>query len=342
MGNEFTTVIQVSKQFLSSEEIKQSQESSLMKDQQYQNYVSKKQEVMRFLRFLIIRLKFPIRVLQVTSYLFQRFFLFNSFRKYSSYSHEIAVTCLFLSIKMNDCIRKSRDLILVAHDIRLSPPLNSDEVVKDESDLTHILAENKVDEQRKKVLYFERLILECIAFDFRHNNIEDYLIKFSKTLSLHPQVGYISWLVSVDAMMTEVILKQSPHVIALSSIVLAKLLYPEIFTDKMVITELDSLDLKYSRFQCERSQIYESVNEMMEFYMSKNQLANSFLFDFLPKDLKFNDLVINLKLELPNHFDIPPNKRKAEATINKDDLFYKERDYEIGKAGTILFVYNND
>lgn len=156
--------VQLSKPFLTAKEIAYLQQSNKDLYGDLRNFKLKMKEIFQFLLQLIKILKFPMKVLQNASYLYQRFFLLNdNYKKYSNLHYEIGLTSLFISLKLNDFIKK------------LSVVLSEANVLRN-----YHLSSLDLEEQKKSILKLEKKILEFQSFDFRNYLIEDFLIKFLK------------------------------------------------------------------------------------------------------------------------------------------------------------------
>src|SRR5436189_6260072 len=94
---------------------------------------------------------------------------------------DVACACLFTACKIEDTLKKSCEILAVAHNMRYpsSTPINSDSPT--------------LDEQHKRVISIERQILESISFDFRSRNHEKLLVKLARHHGLQQNVAETAW-----------------------------------------------------------------------------------------------------------------------------------------------------
>ncbi|ODV95826.1 hypothetical protein PACTADRAFT_2134 [Pachysolen tannophilus NRRL Y-2460] len=354
-GKAFNSIIQLSKPFLSKDEVEycQRQSNILSDDKNLLIYQSKKIDIILFLRKLIKILKFPSNILQLTFYYFQKFFLFNDFNKYKNYLYEISITSLYLSAKLEDYIKKLRDVINLGNEILKTSTLNE-----------------------QKILTIERKFLETISFDFRFYHSEDYLIKFWKKLNFeiengnfeieiennNDNISYTSWLINNDSYLTNLHLRYSGNYISLSCIKLAILIKKEILLtelnhknekgeliyqtdeerapleDKINYIE-DLLTTKINKsldFKCNfEIFINQSIEELLQFYLDNYNY--SYLISKYSK-IEIMDILINLKIQITREI----NKSKKLKSSNykfENDKFFNADGRTYNKDDTIRFVY---
>lgn len=92
---------------------------------------------------------------------------------------EIALTTLYVSSKLHDTLKKPRDIILASYAIRF-PDLLKGRVAVDPATVDQKMLEN----DRRKVLSIERLVLETICFNFRLGDRSAFacVVKLAKAL----------------------------------------------------------------------------------------------------------------------------------------------------------------
>lgn len=315
------TYVQLSKPYLTPNEIQGAVASNVELLENIRTYNTQKQDSFNLIKQLIIRLKLPVKILQNFSYLYQRFYLFNgNFKKYASstINFQLSIACLFISLKLNDFIIKLNNIIAVAHQVKYPQ---------------HPLPSNAVEEIKKVVVNLERKILEFQSFDFRNYLIEDYLIKFSKACKFSPHHTYIQWSITNDTYYTRLILQYPAHYMACVSIYTSKLILNGLQIDT------EDFNLKNLLPNTESSFLNIGANQLLEYYIDniangKSYLEAAFKELNIPYDMKkFIDTLINIKIEVNKSIKQTPN-------MIPNDMFFTPRDTEISKVGAMRFLYN--
>ncbi|CDK30034.1 unnamed protein product [Kuraishia capsulata CBS 1993] len=314
-----TSSVQFSKLYLTKDEVALCKRATIHDELLY---TVKKKEIFQFIKELIKKLKSPLKILQSFGYYFQRFFLFNDFKKNINSCHEIAICALYIAMKNNDYIKRLKDVIAMGNQIRNLP-----------------CTSEALDEQKKKIFSFEKKFLEVIAFDFRAFSVEDFLIKYSKTLGVHPDVTYLAWIISNDSYFTELVLTSAPYNISQGCLLLGFDLYEELNPGKLdqeISTWKEGL-LKSRKISPNPFFVLSAKNDLLTYFIE--QWDGSFLSSMVEAE-NLNDHILNIKLKLAHEPEMKGRKRAIALEESSDDLFYKPRDYEVGKVGTIRFLYH--
>ncbi|VVT43720.1 uncharacterized protein SAPINGB_P000115 [Magnusiomyces paraingens] len=150
-----------------------------------------------------INFKFPARTICTTMMIFQQYYLLNNTNTYSLL--DIVSACLLVASKIEDTPKRSKELFMF---------------------LTHLKGISLTPEQQKDkktlIINIEREIFETIGFDFRRTSVQYYLIKISKDVDkVHKEVARVAWIISVDALLSNVYLMIPSHTIAFACIILA-------------------------------------------------------------------------------------------------------------------------
>ncbi|CAG8512727.1 7542_t:CDS:2 [Ambispora leptoticha] len=151
------------------------------------------------------KLGFPQSTICTAQVLYNRFFLFHSTKEYPP--SDISSACLFAAMKFEETHKKLKDIVAAVQSIRYP---NSSEP-----------NDQLVEEQRKKMVGYERLILESICFDFKVQDPYKYIIKFTKKLGGQKVIAEKAWKICNESYKTTMCLRFPPHTIAASSIYLA-------------------------------------------------------------------------------------------------------------------------
>lgn len=276
-------VVQISRPFFTSLEISYLHSFTIPITKKIP-YNQKKQKISQFIFQIIKILKFPLRVYNSTMNYYQRFYLFNLFEDFDSRKIDlkrikvencdiisklendpfvVVLSCLFLATKNEDCIKKLRDIQIVANtlresDINTSTNINGSKneingVMKSENDTLGFNSQNYntdsagngilssstslfLEVQKKAIVSLEFKLLQTIKFDFIKSciidSIDQLVVQLSKELSINYKVTLYSWLMSFDIMSTQICLMVPQHCIALALIIISLNINPiEIFTE---------------------------------------------------------------------------------------------------------------
>lgn len=290
-----TSSAQLSRPFLTRNQIKAAQLRTVTNPTVFEQ---KRNQMFNFLMKICNSLKLPTRTLETAMNYYQRYFLYNKFD--TAVFYDVGLTALFTACKNEDTIKKSRDLITIANQIR---------------NLT--LTPEQAESYRKKILVLESKLLETISFDFRNFHIEEFLIKISKDLHISKEVTYLSWLISIDSFQTEIALRFTQHSIAIACLIIGSKLKDEqqIFNDD-------------EKFKPERyATTFQSINEIMieilDLFISSFNLT---FFSTNSELCEYQNKFLDIRIPLSN--EIITQDVKDDDYLNDDD-FYKERDFGI-------------
>lgn len=337
--NSKDTYMQLSKPYFTVREIRFMEKNNKDLDQNIRSFRLKFKETFQLLKNLCIKLNIPIRILQNSSYFYQRFYLLNNnFKKYSNLNFEVGLAVLFISLKLNDYIKKITIVITEAFSLKG----------------VH-LSSGELDENKRVIISLERKILEFQSFDFRNFLIEDFLIKYLKYLNSNGKnaVGemdnkprsYFSWCCLNDLYLTSLVLQYPAHYNAIIAIKCADLIFDELVKGREVpngvITskwKYDDIieDIKNEKF------ILSGCNQLLEYFIDnlnitfiKSCLAE---LDLQSEDKMLIDLLLNVKIDINEKLSL---LSKDEQSVNLDgDLYFQPRDTDIAKNGSIRFLYS--
>lgn len=337
------TVLMLSRPYISPKELTYLH-SKTIEETQKLVFNERKRLVFNQMFQIIKTLKFPLRVLNTTMIYYQKFYLFNKFlNELEDYSNleknlehnpfTISLACLFLASKNEDCIKKLRDIQIVANKLR------DKQLIEDP---------NFLDLQRKVILLNEFKLLQIIKFNFNNQilfSIDILVLQFSKKLGLDYKYTMFAWLVCFDLMITPLNLMLPPHCIALAAIIVTLNFAP----DDLIVshntgdvsnskpeTVLDKLNCR--DFNCPELLVNEGIIYILDFYV--HQYKVSMLTDYLPplstsgkeQTLKF----MNIKSQFNNL------KTIKEFSVNQRLLQQDESldlwDYSIALKGSARFV----
>lgn len=339
-GTTAGTYVQLSKPYFSSYEIEYIQSHNKDLHTNIRNFNSKSKEVFQAIIKLSIKLNLPLRILQNSNYFYQRFYLLNNnYKKYSNLHYEVGLATLFISLKLNDYIKKIAIVINEALSMK-------------EYHLTNL----DIEENKKIIVSLERKILEFQSFDFRNFLAEDYLIKFLKfNKSTSPSSSYVIWSTLNDLYLTSLVLQYPAHYNALISINCGSLILSEInnlYPDLLEIpgnengNPIDSIlphlkSISSNNDDESNSFLLNGTNQLLEYLI--DNLNITFTRNSLHElGLKLNDkqiidFLINIKIEINNKIKTSQNHPYLD-----NDLFFQPRNTDIAKNGSLRFLYKKD
>ncbi|KAG0356988.1 RNA polymerase II C-terminal domain kinase beta subunit [Gamsiella multidivaricata] len=133
------------------------------------------------------RIGFPQHTISTAQLLLHRFYMFNSVPDAGS---EVVMACLFVSSKVEDTIKKLKDIMMVNYSYRHPHATDWDPESKEG------------EEQRKRVLSYEKMVLESICFDFRIIHPYKYIIKFVRIMNGSQRLARHAWDIARDRYFT--------------------------------------------------------------------------------------------------------------------------------------------
>ncbi|KAL2863537.1 putative fructosamine-3-kinase [Aspergillus lucknowensis] len=162
---------------------------------------------------------------------------------------DAAAAALFMACKIEDTLKKSRDIICAAYNLKLPQS-------------EHISSDNQVlDDPARGIIGLERLMLESSGFDFRTRHPQKTLIKLARKYGLSPQseVSNVAYRISQDLYRTFAPIKQTSSTMAFSCLELAgRLLEQRI--------EAVELGTDYRRWKTSREEVMETLFDLLELY----------------------------------------------------------------------------
>ncbi|EEQ32541.1 RNA polymerase II C-terminal domain kinase beta subunit [Microsporum canis] len=239
-------------------------------------------------------LHLPVRTFNTASIYYHKFRLVHPDNEYNYI--EAAAAALFTACKIEDTLKKSRDILCCSYNLKLPPTeqLSADDPLFE----THSRA----------IIGLERLMLESSGFDFRNRHPQKVLMKLTRQCGLgkDSQVGRIAYTISLDLYRTFAPLKQTSATMAFACLELAGRLLKE------PVEKIQSED-EYKLWETSRAEVMETILDLLELY-THNRASTSVGPDFSL------DLFLNIRIPLNEEADannIPRfaywKKRKAES-----------------------------
>jgi CTD kinase subunit beta len=227
---------------------------------------------------------------------YQRYFLHHKFD--TGIYHDIATTCLFVASKNEDTIKKLRDIIAVSVQVR-----------------NVFFSPEQLESYRKRILGLEFKLLETISFDFRAYHVEEYLVKFSKTLRIPKDAAYLAWLLAYDSYQLDIALKAPPSAIAVALLEIAAKL------------EGANANIHYREIFVNMEAVNETKLDMLDFYINS---YNFTIMATLRPDLK--NSFMEMKIPMANAKVIIERDPKSI----EEDAYFEERFYSSGERRYML------
>lgn len=266
----------------------------------------------------------------------------------------VAITCLFLAAKNEDCIKKLRDILVVANKIRDIDPESGNQ----HNGSSNSAGSNLADRQKKCVMNLEFKLLQVIKFDFLSGSnsipsIDQLVVQFSKKLDIDYKSTMFSWLISFDIMSTPLCLIIPPHCIALAIVIVTLNLKPDDLITKYHKSDtpdyetnlnniLEKIDT-YQDFKCPEALVNEGIIYLLNYYI--HQMNFSILNEFLPLvNEKSGKEQIFKFMDLKSRFnDLKTLSEKSTTSDNMlfQDQYLKTWDYSIGAKGSARFMLGN-
>lgn len=353
------SVVQVSRPFFTMNELSYLHSLTIAENKKIA-YSQKKHQIFQFIFQIVKHMKFPLRILNSAMNYYQRFYLFNKFEDvdYNNMEQDpfmVATTCLFLAAKNEDCIKKLRDILVVANKIR------DIEQESNNNSSNNTPTSNLLDRQKKCIMNLEFKLLQIIKFDFLSGSnsipsIDQLVVQFSKKLNIDYKSTMFSWLVSFDIMSTPLCLIIPPHCIALAIVIVTLNLQPNDLITKYhksdnqevqeYETKLDDILEKidtYRDFKCPEPLVNEGIIYLLNYYI--HQMNFSILNEFLPlineksgKEQIFK--IMDFKSRF-NDLQTLSEKSTANDSLLRQDEYLKTWDYSIGAKGSVRFMLGN-
>ncbi|KAI5953401.1 CTK2 [Candida jiufengensis] len=371
-SSNYSSITQISRPFFTSQELSFLHKKTISDSMKLQ-YSTTKTKIFHFLSQVVKILKFPQRVLATTMNYYQRFYLFNKFENISSDTTNhfyvpsyiendpftIAITCLFLASKVEDCIKKLKDIQVICNKLRELDDNKVIEISKD-NNITSNSNIPFIDLQRKYILANEFKILQIIKFDFNNGNnpsfkinIDNLLIQFCKNLKLNYKLSILGWLINYDLIQTPLSLIVPPHCIALAIIIISLNLNPKemILTNHEIGEDDEEEDLKVSQiledfkasdFNCPELLVNEAIVYILDYYTHQYNTSN--LKNYLPEiDPVTNKNQILKFMSLKQKFNNLKiiNDKSCDFKLNSKDEYFNEWDYNVANKNSVRFMLSN-
>ncbi|KAL8959877.1 MAG: hypothetical protein Q9193_003334 [Seirophora villosa] len=164
------------------------------------------------------------------------------------YGKDAAAAALFTACKIEDTLKKSRDILCAAHNLKLNA---SEQLTPDDP-----IFENHA----KVIIGVERLMLEASGFDFRNRYPQRLLLKIAKIYGGGKEtVPKTAYYMSLDLYRTFAPLKQTTPTMAIACVELAGRVLEQ------PIMELEAGE-DYEKWKTTRQEIMETLLDLLDLY----------------------------------------------------------------------------
>ncbi|AGO11301.1 AaceriACR041Wp [[Ashbya] aceris (nom. inval.)] len=300
----YQSQLTLSRPYLTKEQIRRAQKNTIT---DRRTYNQKRISVFKFLCDLCVQLKFPRKTLEVAMYYYQRYYVFNKFETEMCY--DVATSCLFISCKQVETVKKVADVCSASLKLRNSLKLSME----------------KLESYKTRIIQMELRILETCAFDHRINNtvhVDEYIVKIGRELSLDHTVCHLAWLIAFDVIKLEIILIVPQHTIALAVLKIACELLQ---TDQWP-------NIRYNLFESDEDSVNEAYNYVLNFFINVFDICD--LKNSLPEGLPTISIEEFMKLKAKSGEG--KGLKESLPSIEKDKYLSEERDYKIRERRYVL------
>ncbi|AET41542.1 Ctk2p Ecym_8260 [Eremothecium cymbalariae DBVPG len=300
----YESQLTLSRPYLTKEQIKRAQKNTIP---DRRTYNQKRISVFKFLCDICVQLKFPRKTLEVAMYFYQRYYVFNKFETEMCY--DVATSCLFISCKQVETVKKVGDLCSASLKLRNSAKVTSE----------------KLETYKTRIVQMELRILETCAFDHRINNtvhIDEYIVKIGRELSLDYNVCHLAWLIAFDVIKLELLLIVPQHTIALAVLKIACEL----------LENVQWPNIRYNLFESDEDSVNEAYVSVINFFINVFDICD--LKNHLPENLTSISVERFIKLKAKVGED--KGLKENISSIEKDKYLIEERDYKIRERRYVL------
>ncbi|CAO3639612.1 unnamed protein product [Cunninghamella blakesleeana] len=238
-------------------------------------------------------LGFPQTTISTSQALYHRFYLYYSLQSFSPL--EVCITCLFVGSKIEETIKKLRDIYIVAHSVRYPKHQELD-------------PESISDDRLAKIIEYEKLLLETLCFNFQLKHPYEYIVKFSKRIQEIQDInGKVlarkAYSLAIDSYRITLCLEYPSHTVAAGCIYLAnKLLKQEDESYKGIdnqqscnrvflsrLEDIEDIGRKILDLYISRPSEFGSSNRYMQIKIQLNEEANGRQDNHLDDQTKIDD-----------------------------------------------------
>ncbi|BCR83916.1 putative cyclin [Aspergillus chevalieri] len=270
-------------------------------------------------------LHLPIRTFNTAVVYYHKFRLSHPDNEYNYM--DAAAAALFTACKIEDTLKKSREIVCGAYNLKRSP---AEQMSPDEQIF---------EVHSRGIIGLERLMLEASGFDFRTRHPQKPLIKLARHYGLTQQseISRVAYRISQDLYRTFAPIKQTTSTMAFACLELAGRLLDQ-------RSEVVESGVDYEQWKTSREEVMETLFDLLELYT--HQRGATTVGPHFPSD-RFLTVRIPLNQEaeaqkLPRYTHWVDRKDTTTRTINGFKLSNKDAMPEKGGIHPLTPVAAND
>ncbi|KAK2767282.1 RNA polymerase II C-terminal domain kinase beta subunit [Emmonsiellopsis sp. PD_33] len=222
-------------------------------------------------------LHLPVRTFNTAAIYYHKFRLVHPDSEYNYL--DAAAAALFTACKIEDTLKKSRDILCSAYNLKLPPA-------------EHLSSDDPVFESHSRgVIGLERLMLESSGFDFRNRHPQKSLMKLIKHFGFDKssRTSRVAYGMSLDLYRTFAPLKQTSATMAFACLELA---------GRLLNDRIDRVESgrSYRLWVTSREEVMETMLDLLELYTHHRSLTS------IGPDFAL-DLFLNIRIPLNQEAD---------------------------------------
>ncbi|KAI9745795.1 MAG: RNA polymerase II C-terminal domain kinase beta subunit [Claussenomyces sp. TS43310] len=192
-------------------------------------------------------LQLPVRTFNTAVVYYHKFRIVHKDTEYNY--PDAAAAALFSACKIEDTLKKSKEILCAAHNLKVSPS-------------EHLTPDDGLFEGPSKIVIgLERLMLEASGFDYRNRHPQKYLLKLAKKCGMDKDVTRTAYKMLLDLYRTFAPLKQSSAAMAFGCLELSTRLL-----DKQLDHIRGEKTLRHNQWKITRQQIMETMMDLLDLY----------------------------------------------------------------------------
>ncbi|PGH15513.1 hypothetical protein AJ80_05530 [Polytolypa hystricis UAMH7299] len=222
-------------------------------------------------------LRLPVRTYNTASIYYHKFRLVHSDNEYNYV--DAAAAALFTACKIEDTLKKSRDILCAAYNLKISPA-------------EHLSADDPLFESHSRgIIGLERLMLESSGFDFRNRHPQKMLMKLTRHFGFErgSRTARVAYGMGLDLYRTFAPLKQTSSTMAFACLELAG----RVLDERSEQVESEEM---YEQWQTSRAEVMETILDLLELYTHHRSLTT------VGPDFSL-DLFLNIRIPLNQESD---------------------------------------
>ncbi len=266
--------IQVAKPFIFEQKVQSSVIATGANPQREDNY---RLQGVQWIDDVRRALQLPVRTFDTACVYYHKFRLAHSSSTYIP--QDAAAAALFAACKIEDTLKKSREILAAAHNLKVSP---TEALTPDDS---------YFEAGSKTVIGLERLMLESSGFDYRNRYPQKYIFKIGRKMEVDKEAIKIAYNMMLDLYRTFSPLKLTSSAMSISCLELAQRLSTSSNSSRTTqstaditptspgtqVTPQTSLE-KLSKFdtktyKCSRAQVMEGMLDLLDLYTHYQKLT---------------------------------------------------------------------